>query len=52
MEMSEGNSLYKEKYHFFFFYKIREQEGGTGHAWERGQRVVSTSGRGGGGERV
>jgi hypothetical protein len=44
MEMSQGNSLcsyLKEKCHFFFFYKIGEQEGGTGLDWTFG-----TSGRG------
>jgi hypothetical protein len=37
--------LNKQKYHFFFFYKIREQKGGIGPAWgrvdirERGEEV-------------
>jgi hypothetical protein len=30
-----GNSLYSHlQQHAFFFYKIREQEGGTGPDWE------------------
>jgi hypothetical protein len=37
MEMSQGNSLYsylqQTKMSFFFFYKIREQEGRRGPAW-------------------
>jgi hypothetical protein len=36
MEMSQGNSLcsyLKQKCYFFFFYKIREQEGRIGPVW-------------------
>jgi hypothetical protein len=39
MEMSQGNSLYsyfkqaKKISFFFFFYKIGEQESGTGRIW-------------------
>jgi hypothetical protein len=38
MEMSQGNSLHSylkqtKMSFFFFFYKIREQEGGTGPVW-------------------
>jgi hypothetical protein len=44
MEMPQGNSLYsylkKQKYRFFFFYRIRDQEGRTGPIWR-----VGTSGR-------
>jgi hypothetical protein len=45
MEVPQGDSLYRcvkqGKMLFFFFYKIREKEGGTGPA-----RVVGTSGKG------
>jgi hypothetical protein len=45
MEVSQGNSLcsYLKQANmlFFFFYKIRDQEGRTGLIW-----VVGTSGRG------
>jgi hypothetical protein len=38
LKMSPGNQcvaiLNKQKCHFFFFYKSREQEGNTGPAWE------------------
>jgi hypothetical protein len=45
---SLGSYLKQTKISYFFFYKIREQEGRTGPVWE-----VGTSGRrGGGGERV
>jgi hypothetical protein len=45
MIMSQGNSLcsyLKQRCLFLFFYKIEEQEGGTGPAWGG----VGTSGRG------
>jgi hypothetical protein len=40
MEVSQGNSpvanLNKQKCDFFFFYKIRKQEGGIDPAWDGG----------------
>jgi hypothetical protein len=52
MEMSQGNSLHsylKQKCHFFSFYKIGEQNGGTGPAWGGGWLPWVGAG---GGERV
>jgi hypothetical protein len=49
MEAPQGNSLCsylkQAKISFFFFYKIGEQEGRTGHAWEG---LVPVGGGGGG----
>jgi hypothetical protein len=46
MEMSQGNFLCSylklQKCHFFFIYKIREQEGGTGPIW--GEKVGTSGG--------
>jgi hypothetical protein len=39
MEMSQGNSLYsylKQKHHYFFFYKPREQKSRKVPIWEVG----------------
>jgi hypothetical protein len=33
MEMSQETPCDKKKMSFFFFYKIKEQEDGTGPAW-------------------
>jgi hypothetical protein len=51
MEMSQGNSLCsylkqtKLSFLFFFFYKIREQEGGTGPTSGSGEEVGKGCGK-------